>query len=516
MTTSPFLPLPPGLTINQVTATADGVHVSLSTPNEVAVCPACGTPSTRVRSTYERTAADVPCGGQRVTLHVQIRRFMCQHQTCERRIFAEQVPTWLRPRARQTERRREALVTVGLATSGSLAARVARHLGMPTSSSTINRAIMGLRPPDAATPVQVGIDDFAFHRGHRYGTIVVDLTRHCVVDLLADREATTTAGWLRAHPSVAWVSRDRGGAYADGVRHSGQPIEQVADRWHLLANVGEAIERLAGRLQWGKLLREPQTASEATPPPVPETASLPLSPRQRERQQAIVALHQRGLSQRRIAQHVHVAPGTVRRYLHGYSAQRPRTRRSSLLDPFRSQIFALWQAGRDAIQIFHEIRTQGYRGGPSIVRRLITTWRKAQPPLIPSPPLSARQIRWLLVRPSAHLTVEEQAQRLTLLATIPDACIVFSLYHRFWGMLHQQQPALLDAWLRDAEASGLAELRAFVVGMQRDISAVVNGITSPLSQGQTEGQITKLKLIKRQMYGRAGLPLLRQRLLHPV
>jgi transposase len=253
----------------------------------------------------------------------------------------------------------------------------------------------------------------------------------------------------------------------------------------------------AGRLHWGTLLREPPTVSEVAPLPLPEIASLPLSPRQHERQQAIFALRQRGLSQRWIATHLPVAPGTVRRYLHGYTGQRPRPSRSSLLDPFRPLIFERWQAGWDAMQIYQDLRQHGYRGKHSMVRRLVTTWRQEQTPSPPVSVFSARHLRWLLVRASDQLTAAEQAQRLTVLATIPDACTAFNLYHRFWGMLHQQQPLLLADWLRDAEASGLAELRTFATGVQRDSSAVVNGITSPLSQGQTEGQVTKLKLIKR-------------------
>ena len=516
MTTTPFLPLPADLSIEHVATRDDGVHVGIRATTETARCPQCRTPSSRVRSTYERTAADVPSGGQRVTLHVFMRRFMCRTPTCPRRIFAEQFPDWLPPRARHTQRRRQAVTTMGLATSGSQAARVALALGMPTSATTINRAIMRLVPPQSSVPIQVGIDDFAFHRGHRYGTIVVDLTRHQVLDLLADREATTVAAWLRNHPSVAWVSRDRGGAYADGVRQSGRFIEQVADRWHVLANLGDAIERIAGRERWGAMEEAPQQPITQRVPLAASVEALPLSPRQQERQRAILRLAQQGASQRQIARELHLAPGTVRRYRQGYTAQRPRTARPSLLDAFRASMYEHWQAGKDAMQIYHAIREQGYRGKPSIVRRLVTAWRQEQPLTPPGSGLSARYVRWLLVRPSDHLTPAERAQRLTLLAAKPEASRVFSLYHRFWGIFHQQQPAWLLPWLHDAQASGMRELRAFAAGIHRDIAAVINGITSPLSQGQTEGQITKLKLIKRQMYGRAGLPLLRQRLLHPV
>lgn len=312
------------------------------------------------------------------------------------------------------------------------------------------------------------------------------------------------------------MSRDRGGAYADGVRQSGLPIEQVADRWHVLANLGDAIQRIAGRGHWGTLGAAAQQRTDQHAPLADSGTPLPLSLRQQERQRAILRLHQGGGCQRQIARELQLAPGTVRRYIHGYTAQRPRTARPSLLDAFRSRIYERWQAGKDAMQISHQIREQGFRGKPSIVRRLVTKWRQEQSLLAVVPMFSTRQVRWLLVRPSTHLTQAEQAQRLTLLALSPEASTVFSRYHQFWGMLRHQDVTQLAPWLQDAQASGMQELRAFAAGIERDISAVSNAITSPLSQGQTEGQITKVKLIKRRMYGRAGLPLLRQRLLHPV
>lgn len=203
MITTSFLPLPADLSIEQVTTTDDGVQVSIRATSELVRCPVCDTASNRVQSTYERTVADVPCGGQRVTLHLHMRRFGCRSPTCPRRIFAEQFPDWLLPRACHTQHRRHAVVMLGLATSGSQAVRIAHALAMPTSPATINRAIMRLMPPPSSAPLQVGIDDFALLRGHRYGTIVIALSRHQVLDLLADRAATMVAAWLRRHPSVA-------------------------------------------------------------------------------------------------------------------------------------------------------------------------------------------------------------------------------------------------------------------------------------------------------------------------
>ncbi len=519
MATTPLLSLPAHLSVGSISSTTAGLLISLFATLDTALCPACATPSTRVRSSYERTVADVPCGGQCVTFRLRVRRFVCRNTACPQRIFAEQFPPWLQPRARQTERRREVIVALGLATSGAQAARLAKHLQMPSSATTITRSIMALPPPLAPPVETAGIDDFALRRGHHYGTIVVDLVRRRVVDLLPDREVASTSSWLRDHPTVNRVSRDRAGAYAEGIRQSGRDIIQIADRWHVLANLGAAIEHIAARLGWGALLAASQAGEQeqtTSARAVLLTPALPLSLPQQERRAAIVELHAHGLSIRQIAVQVQVARGTVRRYLRGYGAQRPRAKRRSLLDPFRHVIYERWQAGADAMQIYREICGQGYQGKPSIVRQLVGTWRKEAPPSPPVPQLPARQIRWILTRMTERLSEQEREQRLLLLAASPEARIAFGCYHRFWAMLRQHRASSLTAWLDQAEASGFPELRAFVAGVYRDLPAVINGLQSSFSQGPVEGQITKLKLIKRQMYGKAGVPLLRQRLLHPV
>ena len=390
---------------------------------------------------------------------------------------------------------------------------------MNTSASQLNRWIRALPAPPQAAPTVVGIDDWSLRRGQRYGTIVVDLEHHRILDLIPERTAAGTAAWLQAYPSVQVVSRDRGGSYAEGVRHCGRPIQQIADRWHLLKNLGDALEQMAARLQWGTLLAEtlPPLTADVPVSVMPLSTTLPLSPRQQERQAAIVQLQELGMSTRAISRQLQISRATVRRYVHGYQTQRARHPRASVLDPYRTVIFAHWQAGDNAATIYQTIRAQGYVGQRSILRRLIHQWRQEGASSSPRPGRrSPRDVRWLLAHASERLTEQERAQRLTLLGASREALATFSLYHRFWAMLRDRTPQGLLLWLEHAERTALPELRAFAAGVRRDLHAVQNGFQEPWSQGMVEGCITKLKLVKRQLYGRAKLDLLQQHLVHPV
>ena len=229
-----LLPLPPGLTLDSVDLATTVVTFAIVATSQTASCPLCATPSTRIHSHYQRTVADLPCCGRRVVLHLQVRRFRCSLPSCPRRIFTERLPLLLRPWAQMTERLRQVLVALGLATSGQAGARLAAHLGMRISGSTVNRLILALPPPAPPCSRVVGIDEWSYRRGHRYGTILVDLESRCVLDLLPDRQVQAVAEWIRHHPQVHSMSRDRGGIYADGVRHGNTAIVQIADRWHLL------------------------------------------------------------------------------------------------------------------------------------------------------------------------------------------------------------------------------------------------------------------------------------------
>jgi transposase len=229
-----LLGLPPRLAIESVCHTSTALTVSLVSTPAALCCPQCGASAKRIHSRYQRTVADLPCGGRQVVLRFWVRRFFCPNSACGLRLFAERFAAVVEPYARRTTRLLHAVRAIGFTVGGEAGARLTQHLHLPTSASTLLRAIKALLPP-STSPVRVlGVDEWAWKKGQRYGTILVDLERHHVIVLLQERSSEGFAQWLWTHQSVEIISRDRGSVYIEGATRGAPHAQQVADRWHLL------------------------------------------------------------------------------------------------------------------------------------------------------------------------------------------------------------------------------------------------------------------------------------------
>jgi transposase len=262
MEISSLLALPDGLEVASMTASDKLLTVRLEASAASSICPLCAHAASHVRSFYTRLVADVPCVGRHVQLILRVRKFRCDTVSCPRKVFAERLGPFIEAWARKTTRLRKAIEAIGLSTCGGVGARLADCLGVATSPSTILRRIMVVPLPAVGTVTHLGIDDFALRRGRTYGTVLVDLTRHKVLDLLPDRKAATAKAWIQAHPEIELVSRDRGGDYAAAAKAGAPQAVETADRFHLVKNVAEAVQKALARC--GTEIRKNRKAMEMT------------------------------------------------------------------------------------------------------------------------------------------------------------------------------------------------------------------------------------------------------------
>ena len=538
MERTPFLPLPEGMLIEQVQITETGLCVAVVATHPTSRCPLCSQSSSSIHSSYRRCVRDVTCGGRQVQLSLLVRKFFCRNGLCPRKIFTERIPQFVQPWARMTIRLCQALQSIGLSTCGKGGAKLAARLGLQTSRYTILRRIMDLPDPPAASVVYVGIDDFAFRRGYRFGTILVDLESHRVVDLLADRRAETAARWMRQQPDVMVVSRDRGGEYASAASLGAPQAMQCADRFHVVKNLTEAVQVLLARCQAEILATcapDKQDQDQQSKPTIPLAEWRPKEPAHVEkvrlarragrhaRYQRVVELHMQGMKPKEIAHQLGLSERTVHRWLASgtFPEAKRRRKRQSAFDGFAPYVLKRWQDGeRTGIQIFREMQKRGYTGSERSVYRYLETLKQAEVRVSVNPAriqkYSANTAVWLFVRAPERLDEVEQEDLATFCQASLSLNRAYGLIQDFLTMVHKREGQRLDAWLEKIAESGLPELQSFASGVEKDKAAVRAGLTWSINNGMVEGHVTKLKLIKRQMYGKAGFALLRQRVLHAL
>jgi transposase len=483
-----------------------------------AACPGCGAVSRRVHSRYERRLADNAAGGQEMLIVLQARRFFCGNPGCAKATFAEQVPGLTTRYGRRTCALQDVLVAVGLALGGRAGARLSSRLACSASRSTLLRLVRAAPDPDGGTPLVLGVDDFALRKGHVYGTVLVDIETRRPVDVLAERSAESFRAWLDAHPGVEIICRDRGGCYAEGAAQGAPLAIQVADRWHLWHNLAEAVERAVARHR--SCLREPPPQPAPAPAAEPATADAerPLAARTRARHAEVHAALARGLSITAISRTLALDRKTVRRYAAAEAAAQlmpdARLTRSGLLDPHLSWLRQRWDEGMRSTEKLHqELRGRGYQGSLRTLRRLTARLRQDTAIPAPHPPPAARTAASWLLTPPGDLAEDDRAALAQITGRCAELAATRDLVRDFADMLCHRRGERLEAWATQAENGPVSELRGFAKGLRKDWAAVTAGLTVSYSSGAVEGHVNRIKMIKRQMYGRAKPDLLRKRIL---
>jgi transposase len=517
-----------GVSVDRVFLAGRVVRIRVRASGLQAVCPACGTVSRRVHSRYERRLSDLAVSGREVMIELGVRRFFCAAAACEKVTFAEQVAGLTVRYGRRSPGLTEVLRAVALALGGRAGARMSARLAAGVSRVTLIRLIRALPEPVVTqAPRVLGVDEFALRRGHSYGTLLAGVEARRPVDILPERSADSFAAWLAARPGAELICRDRAGCYADGGTRGAPDAVQVADRWHLWHNLGQAVERAVARHSGclraavtAPAAARPADLARARPPaPAGPARSDKVAVRTRQRHAAIRQLLADGRTVRAIAAELGLARNTVRRFARAASPDELLVsdgtgRRASILDEHKAYLRERWNAGcADAAVLHRELRARGYQGGYSLIRDYLAPFRNtAIPAPAPAVPKTRAVTGWIMTWP-AGLAHADQAQLDAILQACPELAAVTTHVRGFATLMTSRRGRDLEKWMTTAAASGTPSLRSFVTGLRSDQDAVTNGLTLPWSSGAVEGHVNRIKMLKRQMYGRASPDLLRRRVL---
>jgi transposase len=505
--------LPGGLKADRFELVGDTVLIHTQAASGPGACPRCGEISRCVHSHYQRCLADLPAHGRQVRLVLNARRFRCRSPRCSTRIFVERFsPAIVQPYARRTRRLQDVVRHLGLALGGRPAQALSARLLLPVSKDTFLRSVRNAMRPMVSAPRVIGIDDWAWRRGQRYGTVICDLERRQIIDLLPNREPATVEAWLRSQPQIEVVARDRNGGYGGAVTRALPRAIQVADRWHLLENVSAAF--LAAVRRNMPMIRRTVGVADLDPALLTAAERPQYNGFQRRQQtnEIVRRMANDGVPIKRIIRVTGLSRGLVRRIVRGERDDVFRARQNSLT-PWLPRLERDWADGyRNATELWRRLRASGFGGSLRVVGEWATRQRRAESAVLSGsgkcPP--ARRLAQLMTSARDQLSKVDAVVVAQVEAALPTLALTRRLVDRFIAMVRNGTEGDLAAWLKEAATS---EIASFARGLASDQAAVVAALTEPWSNGQTEGQINRLKTLKRQMYGRANIDLLKARLM---
>lgn len=537
---------PKEIEIEYIRAKEEKVELVVKTKQQKAFCPMCQKASRKVHSRYQRKIADLPWQGIKVEMKLKSRRFFCQNEDCQQKIFCERLPKVVKAYARKTIRLNQALEVIGFALAAEAGKRVAGKLALDTSPDTLIRKVRQRakeeKVPEETNPEIIGVDDWAFRRSKKYGTIIVELEKRKVLELLPDREGETLSNWLKKHPSVKIIARDRSGSYAEGSKKGAPLARQVIDRWHLLKNIGECVERfLSNHNQYIRAAAEIAINTEINSERKISFSSRSMLSSHKEEQsknsekkrygkyKQVKELYKEGNTILAISKALKMSRMTVYKYVgaESFPKQAARKSRGSILDkylPYINQRFA--QGCNNINQIYREVVKEGYKGKRAMVRRYVGRLKKSLSELTKEEKLkilganikfktpSTKQAMWLLIGKSKELEPIEKVFIEQLCKLEPKVAKLKVMADSFQEIIRHKLSHKLDDWFSDAQKSEVTEIKTFAKALEKEKAEFLAALQYPWSTSPVEGHINKLKMLKRQMFGRANLDLLEAKLLN--
>lgn len=492
------------------------IYAQCSLPH--GVCPYCGCVSHSVHSRYHRTITDLSILGHPVVITFEARKFFCHNPNCRRKTFAEQPGDEVFRYRRRTRRCEVAVTQHGLRCSSESARKLLSVIGVSISGDTVLRDIHRMSVPDRCEVKEIGVDDWAFRKGLTYGSIIVNLETGSVIDLLADRNVSSFQTWLEAHSQVAVVSRDRSSDYTAAIAATGRNITEVADRFHLNMNMSKCVNKVIGS-------HYDEYRSIVRPSDIRESSKVD------SRQvmfNEVKELQAEGLNIAQISKKLDIARQTVRKYM-GWNTLPKRASKERLpYYLYDTYVEEAYRHGKDLRKIFLEIKEEGFQGsltpfydhyrylsdGHRGYRSKSEVEKMKQTPVTDREPLlPIRQIANIVDKSiRKKIMVQDEVTLVEKMMSFGWFRDIYNAAFSFYSTIMGDNINDLDTWLEKYGNSPIQELRSFAYGIRMDLKAVRNAIALDTSNGIVEGFVNKLKTVKRIMYGRASLDLLKRKM----
>ena len=513
------------------------LYIDTSACQTCSICPVCNKRSSKIHSRYSRTLLDLPISGHLSKIKLKARKYFCDNVECPRKVFTERFDYEIKPYYRRMIRSNDLLMRIALELGGNTGSAISRYVGIPVSPSTMLRVIKRLDiQPKTLTSGVIGVDDWAFKKGKTYGTVIVDLERKEVVDLLPDRESGTLAEWLKKHPGIKTVSRDRYGPYALGIKTGAPNANQVSDRFHLLMNLGDATKRIFQSK--GKELREvftlyndpkkepyqpvniESTVQSTAEVAEPSFTTANISIDKQHKFENVKDLYSKGISIRQIARTVRLTRITVRKYITIEQLVKRQSRTTTNLDAFIDFLIQDDNRVKTYRELHKTIVEMGFNGKYTQFCCKMNEVYNMQPSLRPKSTGPILVKTWSPTRLSIMLYMEldelkrdEDKDFLKLLfEKCPQIEKIEKLVKGFKKLFIAKEDGMLKNWIEEVLKSDCG-LNNFAKNLLKDYDAVNNAVITTISNGQVEGQVNRIKNIKRKMYGKAGFQLLRKMVL---